>query len=92
MPSLNPTEIEDQHWQHGHVFVDDAREVRIHYIDAPSLAGTEKGVILLIHGYPNTSYQWRHVITAFSRAGYRVIAADYRGQETRLILSWDTTK
>lgn len=79
MPSLNPTEIDDKHWQHGHVFVDDAREARIHYIDCPSLGGTEKGVILLIHGYPNTSYQWRHVITPFAKAGYRVIAPDYRG-------------
>ena len=79
MPSLNPTEIDDKHWQHGHAFVDDAREVRIHYIDCPSLSETEKCVILLIHGYPNTSYQWRHVITPFAKAGYRVIAADYRG-------------
>lgn len=79
MPSLNPTAIDDQHWQHGHAFVDEAREVRIHYIDAPSLGGSEKGVILLIHGYPNTSYQWRHVITPFTKAGYRVIAPDYRG-------------
>lgn len=79
MPSLNVTEIDDKQWQHGHVFVDDAQEVRIHYIDCPSLGDKEKGVILLIHGYPNTSYQWRHVITPLAQAGYRVIAQDYRG-------------
>lgn len=79
MPSLNPTHIDDEHWQHGFAFVDDAREVRIHYIDCPSATKPEKGTLLLIHGYPNTSYQWRHVITPLSNAGYRVIAPDYRG-------------
>ncbi|KAF2149096.1 alpha/beta hydrolase fold protein-like protein [Myriangium duriaei CBS 260.36] len=79
MPSINPTHIDDQHWQHGFAFVDDAREVRIHYIDSPAASKPEKGTLLLIHGYPNTSYQWRHVITPLSKAGYRVIAPDYRG-------------
>jgi len=78
MPSLNPTHIDDARWQHGFAFVDDAREVRIHYIDCPA-PKSEKGTLLLIHGYPNTSYQWRHVITPLSDAGYRVIAPDYRG-------------
>ncbi|KAK5047039.1 hypothetical protein LTR84_006981 [Exophiala bonariae] len=79
MPSLNITEIDDKSWQHGQVFIDSERQVRIHYIDCPPAGGTEKGVILLIHGYPNTSYQWRHVITPFAQKGYRVIVPDYRG-------------
>ena len=78
MASLNPVHIADQHWRHGFTFVDDARQVRIHYIDCPA-ANKEKGTVLLIHGYPNTSYQWRHVITPISKGGYRVIAPDYRG-------------
>lgn len=84
MPSLNPTKIDDVHWQHGNVFIDDAQEVRIHYIDCPPLNNENKrpeksSTILLIHGFPNTSYQWRHVITPLAAAGYRVIAPDYRG-------------
>jgi pimeloyl-ACP methyl ester carboxylesterase len=79
MPSLNPTTIQDENWRHGSVFVDDAREVRIHYIDCPASIIDEKGAILLIHGFPNTCYQWRHVITPLAEAGYRVIAPDYRG-------------
>jgi alpha-beta hydrolase superfamily lysophospholipase len=79
MPSLNITQIDDDRWQHGFTFVDDANEVRIHYIDCPPATGSPKGTVLLIHGYPNTSYQWRHVITPISNAGYRVIAPDYRG-------------
>jgi len=38
-----------------------------------------KGTILLIHGFPETSYQFRHVITPLSQSGYLVIAPDYRG-------------
>lgn len=53
-------------------------EVRIHYqiADPPS---QKKGTILLIHGYPESSYQFRHVIPLLARAGYKVIAPDYRG-------------
>jgi pimeloyl-ACP methyl ester carboxylesterase len=40
---------------------------------------SQQGTILLFHGFPNTSYQWRHVITPLSSAGYRVIVPDYRG-------------
>ena len=55
-------------------------DVTIHYLDAPAAAGTQaKGVILLIHGFPETSYQFRHVIGPLAHAGYRVIAPDYRG-------------
>jgi pimeloyl-ACP methyl ester carboxylesterase len=42
--------------------------------DAPS-----KGTILLIHGFPETSHQFRHVMGPLSDAGYHVVAPDYRG-------------
>jgi pimeloyl-ACP methyl ester carboxylesterase len=53
-------------------------QIRIAYTEcAPP---TEyKGTILLIHGFPQTSYQFRCAITPLSDAGYRVIAPDYRG-------------
>ncbi|KAI0434039.1 alpha/beta-hydrolase [Xylaria sp. FL1042] len=54
--------------------------LRIGYIDSTSNnSRISKGVILLIHGFPQTSYQFRHVINPLSEAGYRVIAPDYRG-------------
>ena len=53
-------------------------EVRIFYIDASSKS-TSKGIILLIHGFPETSHQFRHVIPPLASAGYRIIAPDYRG-------------
>ena len=35
--------------------------------------------VLLLHGFPQTSYEWRHQIRALSAAGYRVFAPDQRG-------------
>ncbi len=53
-------------------------EIRIHFVEArPS--GNQKGTILLIHGFPESSYQFRHVMGPLSSAGYRTIAPDYRG-------------
>ncbi|THZ19223.1 alpha/beta-hydrolase [Aureobasidium pullulans] len=55
-------------------------EVSINYISCSPPKGTQsKGTILLIHGFPQTSYQFRHVITPLADAGYLVIAPDYRG-------------
>ncbi|KAI5449611.1 hypothetical protein NCC49_004541 [Naganishia albida] len=35
--------------------------------------------ILLIHGYPQTSYMYRHVVDPLANAGYYVLAPDYSG-------------
>lgn len=52
----------------------------IHYISCPPPDGVKsKGTILLVHGFPQTSYQFRRVITPLSDAGYFVVAPDYRG-------------
>lgn len=58
----------------------DDQKVRIQYIDCSPPSGfEEKGTIVLFHGFPQTSYQFRHVLTPLAEAGYRVIAPDYRG-------------
>ena len=36
-------------------------------------------VVLLIHGFPDTSAVWRHQIPVLVKAGYRVVAPDVRG-------------
>jgi pimeloyl-ACP methyl ester carboxylesterase len=41
-------------------------------------AGSGPGVLLL-HGFPDSSYVWRHQVEALVDAGYRVIAPDLRG-------------
>jgi len=35
--------------------------------------------VLLLHGFPDSSYVWRHQVEALVDAGYRVIAPDLRG-------------
>src|SRR5262245_21182155 len=35
--------------------------------------------LLLIHGFPELGYSWRHVMLPLARAGYHVIAPDQRG-------------
>jgi pimeloyl-ACP methyl ester carboxylesterase len=35
--------------------------------------------VILLHGFPETSYEWRYQFAALTSAGYRVIAPDQRG-------------
>lgn len=54
---------------------------RIAYQDHPASPDDrhQKGIILLIHGFPQTSHQYRHALPQLAKAGYRCIAPDYRG-------------
>ncbi len=54
----------------------DSNGIRINVLtDGPS----DGPPVLLIHGFPETSYEWRHQIPALVDAGYRVMAPDTRG-------------
>ncbi len=52
--------------------------VRLHYVTTNPGSRT----IVLLHGYPQTWWEWRHVIPALVEAGWRVVAPDYRGAGT----------
>lgn len=52
--------------------------IRMHFAMSNPTTGP-RNTILLIHGFPQTSYQFRHVMEPLTRAGYRVVAPDYRG-------------
>ncbi len=39
----------------------------------------EGPLVLLVHGWPESWYSWRHQIRALSEAGYHVVAPDMRG-------------
>ncbi len=44
------------------------------------VAGPEDGqLVLLLHGFPETSYEWRRQLPALAKAGYRAVAPDQRG-------------
>lgn len=48
------------------------------------VAGREQGeVVLLLHGFPETSYEWRQQLPALAEAGYRAVAPDQRGYSSR---------
>ncbi|MBB5076474.1 alpha/beta fold hydrolase [Nonomuraea endophytica] len=36
-------------------------------------------LVLLVHGFPEFWYSWRHQLTALAAAGYRAVAVDVRG-------------
>jgi pimeloyl-ACP methyl ester carboxylesterase len=77
--SPQPT-IDSSHWRQriATITTSSKEQVRLNYIECPP-SEKLKGTILLIHGFPQTSYQFRHVITPLSDAGYHIIAPDYRG-------------
>jgi Predicted hydrolases or acyltransferases (alpha/beta hydrolase superfamily) len=43
-------------------------------------AGPETGrLVILLHGFPQSSYEWRSQLTALANAGYHAVAPDQRG-------------
>jgi pimeloyl-ACP methyl ester carboxylesterase len=54
----------------------DAAGLRMHVVEAGPADGAP---VLLLHGWPQHWYEWRHQIPALAGAGYRVIAPDLRG-------------
>ena len=58
-------------WQHEYV---KANGVRFHYVTEG-----EGPLVLLLHGFPEHWYSWRHQIPALAEAGFRVVAPDLRG-------------
>ena len=43
------------------------------------VAGEGDRLVLLLHGFPQTSYMWRKLLPALASEGYRVAAPDQRG-------------
>ena len=76
LPDMPRHPQEPSHWTHG--VVETSPGVKIHYTDV-SPSQPNKHTLVLIHGYPQTSYEFRHVIQPFADLGYRVLAPDYRG-------------
>jgi epoxide hydrolase 4 len=54
----------------------DLGAVRLHYVEAGPADGR---AVVLLHGFPEFWYSWRHQIPALAAAGLRVIAPDMRG-------------
>lgn len=46
---------------------------------APSARAAPKPLVLLLHGFPELAYSWRHQLVALAQAGFHVVAPDQRG-------------
>jgi len=49
--------------------------LRLHYVTE----GDGPRTLVLLHGFPQTWWEWHGVIADFAEAGFRVVAPDYRG-------------
>jgi len=50
-----------------------------HVFEARTAGPDDGDAVLLLHGFPQTSWSWRDQLTALGDAGYRAIAPDQRG-------------
>ncbi|MFI5309378.1 MAG: alpha/beta fold hydrolase [Polyangiales bacterium] len=48
--------------------------IRLHLVEQG-----EGPLVLLLHGFPESWYSWRHQLAALAEAGYRAVAPDQRG-------------
>jgi pimeloyl-ACP methyl ester carboxylesterase len=58
--------------------VDTNNGVVLHILEAGSGAPA-KPCVVLVHGFPELAYMWRHQLLPLSRAGFHVVAPDVRG-------------
>ena len=56
-----------------HRFVE-TNGIRVHLVEVG--AGP---LVVLLHGFPESWYSWRHQLTALAEAGFHVVAPDQRG-------------
>ena len=47
--------------------------------DARAAGPADGDLVLLLHGFPETSYEWLHHLGALGQAGYRAVAPNQRG-------------
>lgn len=52
--------------------------IRVHLAEAGP-ADTDKPIVLMIHGFPESWYSWRYQLPALAKAGYHAVAMDVRG-------------
>jgi len=50
----------------------------MHVLEAGAETAT-RGRLLLLHGFPELAYSWRHVMQPLAQAGFHVVAPDQRG-------------
>ncbi len=64
-------------WTHGDAEVEPG--VRLHFVEQRPGGVGRRPLMVLLHGFPEFWYSWRHQIPAMAAAGYHVVAPDLRG-------------
>jgi pimeloyl-ACP methyl ester carboxylesterase len=59
-------------------FVDNNNGVRVHILES-GFDGGKRPCVVLLHGFPELGYTWRHQLLPLAAAGFHVIAPDLRG-------------
>jgi pimeloyl-ACP methyl ester carboxylesterase len=52
--------------------------ITMHALEA-GYESANRPAVLLVHGFPELAYSWRHVMLPLAKAGYHVLAPDLRG-------------
>lgn len=65
-------------------YIDGVNGVRMHILTAGC---SEAPLLLLLHGFPEISFSWRHVLVPLASAGYHCVAPDLRGYGRTCIAS-----
>lgn len=59
-------------------FADGINGLRVHFLEA-GFEGSERPLVVLLHGFPEIAYSWRKVMPALAEAGFHAVAPDLRG-------------
>ena len=77
-PTTTDYRLPTTDWTHGEAT---PNGVRLHYVEAGAGAGAGGTAppVILLHGFPEFWYSWRHQLPALAAAGFRALAPDLRG-------------
>lgn len=78
MAAATPSD-DDQTTIITHRTVELSTGVRLHLAEAGPPPSSSAPTVLLLHGFPELWYTWRHQMRALAAAGYRAVAPDLRG-------------
>ncbi|MGW5457019.1 alpha/beta fold hydrolase [Nocardia sp. NPDC003979] len=66
----------DGPWTHRDVH---ANGIRFHVVEADATVRADAPLVLLLHGFADFWWSWRHQLTGIADHGYRTVAVDLRG-------------
>ncbi len=74
--AMKPARTSAEPWQHRFL---ESNGLRFHVVTQEPPGGGGAPLVVLLHGFPEFWYSWRHQIPALAGAGFAVAAPDLRG-------------